>query len=55
MPKKKSRDTPAAQSRRFVETAKSLEADENGVAFESALKIIAPTKHPPKPGNRGKK
>jgi hypothetical protein len=30
------------QHERFVETAKSLEADESGEAFERAVKVIAP-------------
>lgn len=42
MPKKKSKDTPAAQSRRFVETAKALRVDESGKAFESALGVVIP-------------
>ncbi len=42
MPKQKRRDTPAKQSQRFVETAKELEVDESGKAFERALKIIQP-------------
>lgn len=29
---------------RFVETAKSLEVDESGKAFERAMKVIAPAK-----------
>lgn len=41
MPKQKRRDTPAKQSQRFVETAKALEADESGKAFERALKKVA--------------
>lgn len=42
MPKKKSKDTPAEQSRRFVETAKALGVDESGKAFERAVSVIAP-------------
>jgi hypothetical protein len=42
MPKKKRRDTQEKQSRRFVETARALEADESGKAFERALKVIVP-------------
>jgi len=30
------------QHERFIETAKSLEADETGAAFERAMKAIAP-------------
>ena len=33
-----------AQSRRFVETARDLESDESGQAFEKALKIVVPIK-----------
>ena len=42
MPKNKSKDTPEAQSRRFVETAKALDVDESGKAFERALNIVIP-------------
>ena len=34
------------QHERFVETAKSLEVDESGKAFERAMKVIAPPKAP---------
>lgn len=34
---------------RFVETAKALEVDESGAAFERAMKVIAPPKKPAKP------
>lgn len=30
---------------RFVETAKALEADESGVAFDRAMDAIAPAQH----------
>lgn len=40
MPKKKSKDTQAAQSRRFVETAKTLGVDESGKAFDRAVKVV---------------
>jgi hypothetical protein len=40
MPKKKSRDSPEKQSQRFVETARKLEADESGKAFERAFKKL---------------
>ncbi len=40
MPKKKRRDTQEKESRRFVETARKLEADESGKAFEDALSSI---------------
>lgn len=42
MPKKKSKDTPAEQSRRFVETAKALGADESGKTFERVMRKITP-------------
>lgn len=32
------------QSKRFVEAAKSLEADESGEAFKKAMESITPTK-----------
>jgi len=32
------------QHQRFVETAKALEVDESGEAFERAMKVIAPAK-----------
>jgi len=34
------------QSERFIETARTLEADESGEAFERALEQIIPQKHP---------
>jgi hypothetical protein len=34
------------QHQRFVETAKALEVDESGEAFERAVKVIAPPKAP---------
>lgn len=34
----------ATQFDRFVETAKALEADESGEAFERAMRVIAPPK-----------
>lgn len=40
MPKKKTKDTQEAQSRRFVETAKALGVDESGKAFEMAIKAV---------------
>ena len=44
--KKKSKPPDQAkQSRRFVETAKALEVDESGEAFERALKVLS---HPRK-------
>lgn len=44
MPKKKRRDTQEKQSQRFVETAKALEADESGKAFENAIGSIVSAK-----------
>jgi len=44
MPKKKRRDTPAKQSRRFVETARQLETDESGKEFEWAFKKVVSRK-----------
>lgn len=37
------------QSKRFVETAKKLEADETGSVFERAVKAIAKKAEPLKP------
>lgn len=37
------------QFERFVETAKALEVDESGAAFERAMKVIAPPKPPAMP------
>ena len=45
MPKAKKKLTQAAQSKRFVETAKKLEADESGKSFEKAFSVIT---KPPK-------
>jgi hypothetical protein len=44
-------DDPA-QSARFVETAKELEADKGGSAFARAMKELAPKKIVPKKPNR---
>lgn len=38
------------QFQRFIETAKALEVDESGSAFERAMKVIAPPKGKPKRG-----
>jgi hypothetical protein len=48
MPAKKHTMTEEERSRRFVETARQLECDESGEAFERALEKILPTKqaHP---------
>lgn len=45
-PKKKRsiRTTDPAQSARFLEMAKKLEADESGGAFEQALDAVVPKK-----------
>jgi hypothetical protein len=42
MPKKKKRDSPAKQSQRFVETARALESDESGKAFDLAMSEVLP-------------
>ncbi len=50
MPKRKTPETPetvAAQSKRFIETAKQLEADESGEAFERAFAKAVPPKSKP--------
>jgi hypothetical protein len=39
----------AAQSERFISTAKQLEADESGVSFERVIKVVAPSKAGVKP------
>lgn len=55
MPKKKRRDTQAKQSQRFVETARALETDESGRAFEQAMDTLLPnpkTKTAPKKSDR---
>jgi hypothetical protein len=36
------RTTDPAQSARFLEMAKKLEADESGEAFERAMDVVAP-------------
>lgn len=43
-PKKKLPLDDKEQSRRFVETARELEADETGESFERAFKEIVPPK-----------
>lgn len=40
--KRKARTKDPAQSARFLEMAKKLEADESGAAFERALDVVAP-------------
>lgn len=52
MPKKKSKDTQAEQSRRFVETAKELGVDESGKSFFAAVNKIVRKNAAPK--TRGK-
>jgi len=47
MPKRKTPETAetvAAQRKRFIETAKELEADETGEAFEQAFARVVPPK-----------
>lgn len=41
------------QHERFVETAKALEVDESGTAFERAMKVIAPAQHARPPAKTG--
>ena len=50
-PKKKPPPDDKEQSRRFVETARELEADETGEAFERAFKKAVPPKVPGATGN----
>ncbi len=50
MPKRVKKDDPE-QSKRFVETAKELDADKSGKKFDRAFKAINPTK---KPQSRGR-
>lgn len=40
--KRKTRTTDPEQSARFLETAKNLDADETGEAFERAMDVLAP-------------
>lgn len=40
--KRKARMKDPAQSARFLETAKKLEADESGESFERAMDVLAP-------------
>jgi hypothetical protein len=42
--KKKPEPDDAEQSARFVETARQLESDESGQAFDGALGVVVPTK-----------
>ena len=42
MPKAKKPSSQAAQSKRFVETAKKLEVDESGKSFEKAFQVLTP-------------
>ena len=44
MAKRKSKPDDRAQSERFKEKARELEADESGEAFERALKKVLPEK-----------
>jgi hypothetical protein len=43
------------QHERFVETAKSLEVDESGEAFERAMKVVVPATPPAKQSSRPQK
>jgi hypothetical protein len=49
MPRKsaKPKKTDAAQSKRFIETAKAIEADEDPKAFDGAFKKVASVKRKP--------
>ena len=47
MPKAKKKMTQAQQSKQFVETAKALEVDESGKAFEKAIGVIVKPKASP--------
>ena len=38
------------QSKRFIDTAREIEADERPEAFERAFKKVVPPKSPPKKG-----
>ena len=44
MPRKKRVDDPAAQSRRFVETAEKLGATKSTVKFERVFQKVVPRK-----------
>jgi hypothetical protein len=46
MPARTNQITETERSRRFIETAKQLEADETGERFERAFKKIVPPKKP---------
>lgn len=48
MVKKKPPGKDTEQSRRFIETAQAIEADESGESFEKALKKIVPPRCRPK-------
>lgn len=50
MAKRKPEPDDKEQSKRFVETARALEAEQNGKSFERAVKTIVPAKQetPPK-------
>ena len=52
MPKAKKKLTQTEQSKRFVETAKALEADESGKSFEKVISTIFP-KPKAQPKSRG--
>jgi hypothetical protein len=47
MPAKKHTMTEEERSRRFAETARQLECDESGEAFEHAMEKLLPARQPP--------
>ena len=49
-PSPKPKDTPEAEYKRFLETAKLVEAEETPEAFDGAFKRV--TDHPPKTEKR---
>jgi hypothetical protein len=51
-PKPKSKNEDKAQSKRFVETARELGADESGHAFERAFDVVAPSTPAADPARR---
>lgn len=40
---KRKKENQTDQSQRFIETARELEADESGEAFERAMNVLVPT------------
>lgn len=53
-PKKPNPPDDAAQSERFISTAKERQADESGVSFEHVMKSVVPAKSVIKPGVKRK-